>query len=69
MSGEAQIMMNKELVYTAMTRAQKKLEIYGHSAMLRLSPTRSAVRQRYTNTVEMINEAKGHDKTFKILGG
>ena len=68
MAGEAQIMMNKELVYTAFTRAEKMLYIMGHSAMLRIAPTKSAVRKRYTNLIKFIEECKLGQKHFDVLG-
>lgn len=67
MAGEAQIMMSKELVYTAFTRAEKMLSIFGHSAMLRIAPTKSAIRKRYTNFPKFIDELKFGKKNFDVL--
>jgi exodeoxyribonuclease V alpha subunit len=50
----ATIMASKELLYTAMTRAEKKLDIYGHMSMFKLSPTKSVIRERYTNLVSIV---------------
>lgn len=68
LAGEAQIMMSKELVYTGFTRAEKMLTIFGHSAMLRIAPTKSAIRKRYTNLVKLIDECKNGKKNFDVLG-
>lgn len=68
MAGEAQIMMSKELVYTAFTRAEKMLYIFGHQNMLRIAPTKSAIRKRYTNFTKFIDELKLGKKNFDVLG-
>lgn len=67
MANEAQIMMSKELVYTAFTRAEKKLDIFGHNVMLRIAPTKSVIRKRYTNLVKLMTEEKTGQKLFTIL--
>jgi exodeoxyribonuclease V alpha subunit len=64
---EASNMMSRELNYTALTRASKRLDIYGHMSVFRLSPTRSAIRKRYTNMNNMIKELRDNQKIFKIL--
>jgi len=65
--GEASIMASKEILYTAMTRAEKKLDIYGHMQMFKISPTKSVVRKRYTNMNNIIKEVRDNKKIFKIL--
>lgn len=67
LSSEASIMMNKELVYTAFTRAEKHLYIFGHSQMYRLAPSRSAVKRRYTNLVNIIKEKKIDKKILRVI--
>lgn len=67
MAGEAQMMMSKELVYTALTRAEQHITIFGHQNMLRIAPTRSAIRKRYTNLVKFIEEAKTGRKIFEVM--
>jgi exodeoxyribonuclease V alpha subunit len=64
---EASNMMSRELVYTAITRPSKRLDIYGHMSAFRLAPTRSAIRKRYTNMNNMIKELRDNQKIFKIL--
>lgn len=64
---EASNMMSREIVYTAMTRAEKRLDIYGHMSVFRLAPTRSAIKKRYTNMNNMIKELRDNQKIFKIL--
>jgi exodeoxyribonuclease V alpha subunit len=64
---EASNMATKEFLYTAMTRAEKRLDIYGHMSVFRLAPTRSAIRKRYTNMNNMIKELRDNQKIFKIL--
>ena len=68
MSREAQIMMSKELVYTAFTRAEKQLDIFGHDDMLRIAPTRSVVRKRYTNFPRIIESLRKNKKILSVLG-
>lgn len=67
MANEAHIMMSKELVYTAFTRAEKQLDIFGNEGMLRIAPTRSIVRKRYTNVKRIIEEFKTNKKLLKVL--
>jgi exodeoxyribonuclease V alpha subunit len=52
-SSEFQYMMNKELVYTAITRAEKLLHIIGDYNMIRLSANRSSIKTRYTHFNEL----------------
>jgi exodeoxyribonuclease V alpha subunit len=66
-SREANIMMTKEWVYTALTRASKKVDIYGHLETFKLAPTKSAVKKRYTNMNNLIRELKDNRKIFKVL--
>ena len=65
-ASEAQYMMTKELLYTAMTRAAKYLNIYGHSSAFRLAPTKSAIRRRYSNLNNMIFELKTNQKVIEV---
>ena len=67
MAEEARILMSKELLYTAMTRAEKNLQIYGHMNMFKLAPTKSVVRKRYTNMNNLIIEMKESRKIFQVL--
>ena len=67
MANEAQIMMSKELVYTAFTRAEKRLDIFGNEGMLRMAPTRSIVRKRYTNVKRIIEEFRTNKKLLQVL--
>jgi len=67
LSQEASNMMTKELVYTAMTRAAKHLDIYGHMGAFRLAPTKSAIRHRNTNMNNIILELKNNVTILKTL--
>lgn len=67
MASEASIMMSKELVYTAFTRSEKQLDIFGHENMLRLAPTKSAISKRFTNMSKIIEELKGTHKVLDII--
>jgi exodeoxyribonuclease V alpha subunit len=67
MAEEAQIMMSKELVYTAFTRAEKMLNIFGNEHMLRLAPTRSIVKKRYTNVKRIIDQFKSNEKILEVM--
>jgi exodeoxyribonuclease V alpha subunit len=67
MANEQQIMMSKELVYTAFTRAEKQLDIFGHENMLRIAPTRSIVRKRFTNVKRIIEEFKTNKKLLQVV--
>jgi exodeoxyribonuclease V alpha subunit len=67
MASEAEIMMSKELVYTAFTRAEKFLNVYGSKNMLQVAPTKSVVKKRYTNMNKIIQELKTGEKLMKVL--
>ena len=67
MAGEQQIMMSKELIYTAFTRAEKQLDIFGNDGMLRMAPSRSIVRKRFTNMKRIIEEFKTNKKLLQVL--
>jgi exodeoxyribonuclease V alpha subunit len=67
MASEAQIMMSKELVYTAFTRAEKKLDIFGHVNMLKLAPTRSVIRKRYTNFTRIVESLQKNKRILQVL--
>lgn len=64
---EAQIMTTKEMVYTAMTRAEKMLTIFGHMSMFKLAPTKSAITIRWTNLSWFLKEAKENKSYFVVL--
>lgn len=67
MANEQQIMMSKELVYTAFTRAEKQLTIFGNDNMLRMAPTRSIIRKRFTNVKRIIEEFRTNKKLLQVL--
>ena len=67
MMEQARIMMSKELVYTAFTRAENNLDIYGHINMLRLAPTKSVIRTRHTNLNTIIKGLRENQKLFDIM--
>jgi exodeoxyribonuclease V alpha subunit len=68
MASEAQVLMSKELVYTAFTRAEKKLVIFGHEQMLRYAPTKSVIRKRFTNFNVIIDSIVNNGKGLTVLG-
>jgi len=68
MTAEARNMMTKELVYTAFTRAEKYLIIYGNKQMLQIAPQKSVIKERYTNLKNMIIEMKENRKILEVLG-
>jgi exodeoxyribonuclease V alpha subunit len=65
MSNEAQRMFSKELVYTAFTRAEDRLDVYGYSGMLQLAPTRSVVKKRYTNMDALFYQYQNGEKMLE----
>ena len=67
MASEAQVMMSKELVYTAFTRAEKFLNVFGSKDMYNIAPTKSVVKKRYTNMNKMITEFKTGKQLMKVL--
>jgi len=67
LAAEQQIMMSKEILYTAFTRAEKQLDIFGNEGMLRMAPTRSIVRKRFTNMKRIIEEFKTNKNLLKVL--
>ena len=67
MSHEAQRMMTKELVYTAFTRAEEHLDVYGSLRMLATAPTQSALRQRYTNMIPIIRQLRENSTILEVL--
>jgi ATP-dependent exoDNAse (exonuclease V) alpha subunit len=60
-------MMSKELAYTGFTRAEKRLDIFGNENMLRLAPTKSVIKKRYTNLKKNIEELKTNCKIFDVI--
>lgn len=67
LSEEAQVMMNKEILYTGLTRAEKKVDIFGHESMFRLAPTRSSVKKRYTNMKCIMKQFGSSEKVLEVL--
>jgi len=65
-SQEANIMASKELLYTSMSRAQNRLDVYGHRDVFRIAPTRSVIRKRYTNVNNIIKELRENRKILKV---
>ena len=68
MSQEAKNMMSKELVYTAFSRAEEKITIFGHKRMLMDCVNRSVVKERYTNFKWITEEIRTGEKIFKSIG-
>lgn len=68
LAGEQNVMMSKELLYTSITRAMKHVDVFGHSNMWRLCPTKSVIRKRYTLTTKIIKEIKEKKKVLYVLG-
>jgi exodeoxyribonuclease V alpha subunit len=66
-SRESSNMISKELLYTGMSRAEKRLDIYGHLDVFRIAPTKSAIRKRYSNTVNIIKELKENRTILQVL--
>lgn len=69
LASEANIMMSKELVYTGFTRAEKKLVVIGHKSCLDLAVSRSSLKLRYTNLIDIIKEVidPNSEENFKVL--
>jgi exodeoxyribonuclease V alpha subunit len=68
MSSEAQIMMNKELVYTAITRGARRVDIFGSKNMWSLAPSRSSIRKRNTNLINIVKEIRENRSLLVSLG-
>ena len=66
-SRESSNMASKELLYTGMTRAEKHLDIYGHTDVFRIAPTKSTIRKRFTNMNNIIKELKENRKILQVL--
>ena len=67
MSQEAKNMMSKELVYTAFSRAEEQLTIFGHKKMLAECVNRSVVKERLTNFKWIMQEITTGEKVFKSI--
>lgn len=67
MAEEAQILMSKELVYTAFTRAEKQLDVFGHENMLRVAPGKSSIRERFTNFKLILNSLTSNQKVLEVM--
>jgi exodeoxyribonuclease V alpha subunit len=50
------IMMNRELVYTGITRAQKKVVLVGNMGMLSVATGKSISKKRFTSLSNMIRQ-------------
>jgi len=68
MPRQTQIMINKELVYTALTRAEKQLIIYGDVNLWKMAPHKSDIKTRFTNLDVLISGMQHNKKMFQILG-
>jgi len=66
MSSEANIMMSKELVYTAITRASKAIKIFGNNRCWKEAPLHSAIRKRYTNMIPIMRHLHT-GKTLRVV--
>ena len=63
MPNDHRVMMSRELVYTAFTRAQKSLHVIGTKAMLTRASSKSIIETRYTNLVKLFKKfIDGDDK-------
>jgi exodeoxyribonuclease V alpha subunit len=67
-SNESEIMASREILYTGMTRAEKQLDIYGHTKMFKLAPKISVIKTRFTNMNNMIIELKKNMKILAVYG-
>jgi len=67
MSSEARRMFSKELLYTALTRAENRVDVYGSRDMFRLAPTRSVVKRRFTHLDVMIKEFRESRKILTVM--
>jgi exodeoxyribonuclease V alpha subunit len=63
----AGMMTSKELVYTAMTRAEKHLYIIGSLNLFNNSSNRSEIKKRFTNMPLLIKEARENKKYFDVI--
>ena len=66
-ANEQGMMMSRELVYTAMTRPSKQLDIFGHINAWRSAPSKSSVKKRYTNMVKIIKSKQENKKYLMSL--
>ena len=64
---EASMMASKELLYTAISRGEKQVDIFGHETMMRLAPTKSVIRKRYTSFKRISEDLKGNKKVLQIM--
>ena len=67
MSSEAHMMMSKELVYTAFTRAEKYITIFGSKHCLKMAPHSSVIRKRFTNVDKLVKQASQKKKILISL--
>ena len=67
MPSAANRMASKELVYTAMTRAEKYLYMLGDINIFRRAPMNSNITKRNTNMVKFIEELRDNKKIFDVL--
>lgn len=59
-------MMSKELVYTAFTRAQKRLDVIGSRNMMGYAAGRSEVKKRYTHLRAIYDRLAGNEDKIAI---
>jgi len=59
-------MMNKELIYTAFTRAAKKLHVVGSERMLDIARSNSCRRLRYTHVSKMVSHLSGETSDLRF---
>lgn len=62
MTSDLHFVLSRELVYTAMTRAQERLFVIGDRRMLTTAAERSVIRTRYTHLVTFINILLGKEE-------
>jgi exodeoxyribonuclease V alpha subunit len=62
-----QRMVSKELIYTAITRAEKHLYMIGSLALFNSAPNRSEIKKRYTSMPALIQERKSGVKVFDVI--
>jgi ATP-dependent exoDNAse (exonuclease V) alpha subunit len=60
-------MVSKELVYTAMTRAEKHLYMIGSLTLFNSAPNKSEIKKRYTSMPLLIKEKSEGIKIFDVI--
>jgi len=64
---ENTIMASKEILYTSLSRAEKKIDIYGHLRVFNMCSMKSVIARRYSNVVTVVRELRENKKLLKIL--